>query len=261
MKIAILITGQLRDYKINCLNHIKHLIEPNNADVFIYACTTNTLHSTGVNITQKYNITTQHNKEELIDELKAVYGRYIKGIEINENEDLTDNDFGTLGYFKRKINNQMSNIRSGFLMSEKFSQQNDFQYDIIIRCRPDNSKFPNKLELNNSINSNTIYSTIYPSGHKDPWFFSFADRESFEKYCSFIYMKDCDESRTDNNFDYPELALEKYINSTGMNLVFLRSACLPFYGYDKTKPIQDFPYRDKNAKLINADGDLVNQVI
>jgi len=58
MKVAVLITGQLRDYKVNVLNQIKHLIEPNNADVFVYACNKNTLHTCGPNITQKYNITT-----------------------------------------------------------------------------------------------------------------------------------------------------------------------------------------------------------
>ena len=35
MKVAILITGQLRDYKVNWRNHMKHLIEPNNADINI----------------------------------------------------------------------------------------------------------------------------------------------------------------------------------------------------------------------------------
>ena len=35
MRVAVIITGQLRDYKINVLNQIKHLIEPNNADVFL----------------------------------------------------------------------------------------------------------------------------------------------------------------------------------------------------------------------------------
>ena len=47
MRVAVLITGQLRDYKINALNHVKHLIEPNDADVFVYACNKNTLHTCG----------------------------------------------------------------------------------------------------------------------------------------------------------------------------------------------------------------------
>ena len=57
MKVAVTIAGQLRDYKINALNHIKSIIEPNDADVFVYACSKNTLHTVGANVTQKYNIT------------------------------------------------------------------------------------------------------------------------------------------------------------------------------------------------------------
>ena len=60
MKVAVTIAGQLRDYKINVQNHIEHFIKPNNADVFIYACAKNTIHTTGPNITQNYNITNTH---------------------------------------------------------------------------------------------------------------------------------------------------------------------------------------------------------
>ena len=56
MRVAVIITGQLRDYKINCINHLKQIIEPNNADVFVYACSKNTLHTTGANVTQNYKI-------------------------------------------------------------------------------------------------------------------------------------------------------------------------------------------------------------
>ena len=66
MKIAVLITGQLRDYKINYNNHLKHLIEPNNADVFVYACSTNTLHSCGDSLTQKYYTTNTYTNDEIL---------------------------------------------------------------------------------------------------------------------------------------------------------------------------------------------------
>ena len=72
MKIAVLITGQLRDYKINCINHLKHIIEPNNADVFVYACSKNTLHTTGNNITQNYKVTTTSTKEEIESQVKEM---------------------------------------------------------------------------------------------------------------------------------------------------------------------------------------------
>ena len=261
MKVAILITGQLRDYKVNCLNHIKQIIEPNEADVFVYACNKNTLHSTGPNITQKYNITTVYKKDKIIEELKEVYGSYLKNVVVNEDEELSDDGFGTLGYFKKRMNNQMTNIRQGFLMSKEYSETNDFSYDVIVRCRPDNSAFDRPVDLSGvEIKDDIVYTTIYPSGHRDPWFFSFSTPSTFDKYCSFVYMDGEDEARTDNNFDCPEISLEKYIKSNGMDLVYIRSVCLPFYGIDKTK-ITDFPYRNINEKLIDADGNLVEQRI
>ena len=106
MKIAAIITGQLRDYKVNALNHIKHIIEPNQADVFVYACNKNTMHTVGDNITQEYNATTSIPPEILRSEVKEVYGKHLKQVVIEENENLTSDDFGTLGYFKRKMNNR-----------------------------------------------------------------------------------------------------------------------------------------------------------
>ena len=237
MKIAVLITGQMRDYKVNANNHLKHVIENNDADVFVYACNKNTLHTVGRNIDQKY----------------------VKRVFVDENENLDDSDFGTLGYFKRKMNNQMSNIRKGFQMAMSHSEENKFEYDIVVRLRPDNSMLPLPLSLKNlKLQEGVLYSTIYPSGHRDPWFFSFAKPSTFEKYCSFVYMDGCDESRTDNNFDCPELALEKFLAEKQIEIALLNSVCLPFYQYDKTKPITNFPYVNIQEKLIDASGNLVD---
>ena len=83
MKIAVIITGQLRDYKINCVNHLKHIIEPNNADVFVYACSKNTLHTTGANVTQNYKITTTDTTEQIESDVSEIYGDYLKGLIID----------------------------------------------------------------------------------------------------------------------------------------------------------------------------------
>ena len=189
MKIAAIITGQLRDYKVNALNHIKHIIEPNQADVFVYACNKNTMHTVGDNITQEYNATTSIPPEILRSEVKEVYGKHLKQVVIEENENLTSDDFGTLGYFKRKMNNQMGNIRKGFLMVEKYSKDNGFEYDLIVRLRPDNSHFPLPVDLTSFPSEDgVIFSTVYPSGHRDPWFFSFSNQKTFDTYCSFVYL-------------------------------------------------------------------------
>ena len=165
-----------------------------------------------------------------------------------------------IGYFKKRMNNQMQNIRNGFLMVKEYSKRRNFDYDVVVRVRPDNSMFLKLIDISAfNIQPNEIYTTIYPSGHKDPWFFSFSEPDTFDKYCSFIYQKDADETRTDNNFECPELELENYLRQSEMKIYFAPSICLPFYQYDKTQPVTDFPYRQKEQKLIDADGNLVEQ--
>ena len=80
MRVAVVITGQLRDYKINCINHLRHIIEPNNADVFVYACSKNTLHTTGTNITQNYKVTTTDSVAKIESDVQKIYGNYLKGL-------------------------------------------------------------------------------------------------------------------------------------------------------------------------------------
>jgi len=260
MKVAVLITGQLRDYKINALNHIKHLIEPNDADVFVYACNKNTLHTSGANITQKYNITTVQSTSEIIEDVNSIYGEYLKGVEVNENEELSDDNFGTLGYFRKRMQNQLDNIRNGYLMAMEYAKQSGFEYDLIVRSRPDNSMYPRPIDFSKlDINENVLYSSRFYTGHRDPWFFAFAVPKIFNEYCSFKYQKEADPSRTDNNFDCPEIAMERYLPSMGIQLAYYTDICLTFTGYDKTQPVTDFPFREKHAKLIDSEGNLVDQ--
>jgi hypothetical protein len=260
MKVAVLVTGQLRDYKVNILNQIKHLIEPNNADVFVYACNKNTLHTCGPNITQKYNTTTTQTAAELIRDIKEQYGAPLKAVEINENEPLSEDNHGTIGYFRQRMQNQMDNIRKGFFMAQKYAQENGFEYDVIVRSRPDNSIYPKLIDLSQmEIKENTLYSTQYYTGHRDPWFFSFANQETFDKYCSFKYLPDADGHRTDNDFLCPEHAMEHYLPTIGIDIAYYIDICLTFTGYDKTLPVTDFPYRQKHEKLIDANGNLVDQ--
>ena len=262
MKVAVIITGQLRDYKVNALNQLKHLIEPNNADVFVYACNKNTLHTCGDNVTQKYNITTIDTKEQIISDVKEIYGEHLKAVFVNENEELDDSNFGTLGYFRKRMQNQMDNIRKGYLMAKKYSENNGFEYDVIVRSRPDNAMYPTRIELSQfNIKEGVVYSTQFHTGHRDPWFFAFATPSTFNRYCSLRYYPHADGSRTDNNFDCPELAMEKYLPMLGIKLLYFIDICLPFTQYDKTKPITDFPFRNANEKLIDANGNLVEQVI
>jgi len=261
MKVAVLITGQLRDYKINCINHMKHLIEPNNADVFMYACTKNTIHSCGQSLNQEYYFTGSFSNQEILKDTSEIYKDHLKSITIDQNENLPEHNFGTLGYFRTRMQNQIDNIGHGFKMALDYAQENNFTYDVIVRCRPDNSYFKNILDISSiTFEKNKIYSTIFGSGHRDLCFFAISDPDTFTKYCSYKYLEEEDEHRTDSNFKCTEHAWEDYLVSIGVDVSYLTDVCLPFTGFDKTVPVTDFPHRDKNAKLIDAKGNLVAQV-
>ena len=262
MKVAVLITGQLRDYKVNYLNHVKHLIEPNNADVFVYVCTKNTLHSCGLSLEQKYYLTNEYSEEEIKKSVTEIYGDHLKAVTVNTNEKLPDDNFGTLGYFRTRMQNQIDNIGKGFEMAKKYSKENNFEYDVIIRSRPDNSMYLNSVELSRmNFKNNLIYSTIFtPSGHRDLCFFAMSNSQTFEKYCSYEYLKEENPARTDSDFKCTEHAWEDYLVGLGVQVVYIRDICRPFTGFYKDRPISDFPYRNKEAKLIDAQGNFVKQV-
>lgn len=263
MKAAVLITGQLRDYKINWRNHMKHLIEPNNADVFSFISSKNTLHSCGKSLEQKYYLTNTYANNEIADSLNKIYGVHLKRIVVDNKENLPDENFGTLGYFRTRMQNQIDNIGSGFAMAKEYSQANNFEYDVMVRCRPDNSMFPKPLSLGAlKYTNNVIYSTAFkPSGHRDLCFFAMSNPATFEKYCSFEYLKGEDPNRTDSNFVCTEHMWEDYLKTIGVQTKYIPDVCKPFTGFDKTMPITDFPYRNKEEMLIDAEGNLVSQVL
>ena len=262
MKVAILITGQLRDYKINYRNHMKQLIEPNNADVFAYISSKNTLHSCGKSLEQKYYLTNTYANDEIKTSLGEIYGHQLKGIVVDSAEDLPDENFGTLGYFRTRMQNQIDNIAHGYSLAKKYSLENKFEYDVIVRCRPDNSMFPNELNLEAlKYTDDLMYSTKFtPSGHRDLCFFAMSNPATFEKYILFKYLSDEDPNRTDSNFTCTEHMWEDYLKGTGVKIKYIPDVCRPFTGFDKTMPIKDFPFRNKDEFLIDAAGNLVKQM-
>ena len=264
MKVAVLITGQLRDYKINCLNQIKQIIEPNNADVFVYACTKNTIHSCGKSLEQKYYFTGEFKKEDIVADVQKIYGRFLKKVVVNENEKLPEDNFGTLGYFRTRMQNQINNIGHGFRMAIEYSKKNNFEYDVIVRCRPDNAMFRQPVHLNRlEYKEGIIYSTIFGSthGHRDLCFFAISDPKTFAKYCSYEYLKGEDPLRADSSFKCTEHSWEDYLCSIGVGVRYIVDICLPFTGFDKSQAITDFPYRNVSEKLIDASGNFVEQVL
>ena len=260
-KIAILITGQLRDYQVNAQNHIEHLIEPNKADVFVYACTRNTMHTLGPNVVQSYVTTTEYDKKSLIEEITSVYGDSLKNVEVNEKETNPHDLYPvkTLGHYREGMLNQLRNVRYGFEMCQKYAEQNGFKYDLVVRLRPDNCVFMNKIDmLEFDVEKNTIYSTMFPSGHRDPCFFSMGSPEAFYEYCTYEHLINEDPNRTDDNFLSFEDGIEKDLRDKEVKHVYVKTICQPYYDYYK-KEISDFPHRDNSKFLIHHDGTLVSQ--
>tara|TARA_Y100000034_G_C6901531_1_gene417102 strand:+ start:1387 stop:2178 length:792 start_codon:yes stop_codon:yes gene_type:complete len=263
MKVVVLITGQLRDYKVNCLNHMKQLIEPNNADVFVYACTKNTIHSCGKSLDQKYYLTNEYAEEEIKSSVSEIYGENLKAVVVDTNEKLPEDNFGTLGYFRTRMQNQIDNIGKGYEMAKEYSKENGFEYDVVVRCRPDNSMFPKRINLKAlKYKNGVIYSTKFtPSGHRDLCFFAISSPHVFEKYCSFKYLEGEDPNRVDSDFVCTEHMWEEFLKEVGVNTIYIPDVCRPFTGFDKTKPVADFPHRVEDAKLIDHLGNFVDQKI
>lgn len=53
---------------------------------------------------------------------------------------------------------------------------------------------------------------------------------------------------------------EDYLSSIDVKTKYIIDICKPFTGFDKTKPIDDFPFRNKNEFLIDSNGAFVKQV-
>ena len=121
--------------------------------------------------------------------------------------------------------------------------------------------FPKKLDLTAlKYTDGIIYSTKFtPSGHRDLCFFAMSNCDTFEKYISFKYLVGEDPSRTDNDFVCTEHLWEDYLRSVGVKTKYIPDVCRPFTGFDKTIPIKDFPYRNKDEFLIDAEGNLIKQ--
>ncbi len=111
-KIAICYSGQLRDGFYQTINlHKFFIIEPLNADVFCY-----------------FEDTDQTNKEDISKLLKPK--KIVYEPKSTDNPDkINDVSFGTMSMYKKMY---MSNI-----IRKEYENENNFQYDYIIRIRPD----------------------------------------------------------------------------------------------------------------------------
>lgn len=218
-KVAIQLSGGLRNFEHTVAWINKFLVQPLNADVFFYGWANNQ----GVEDNKKI-ITQYHN---------------LKLFQIN---DLNDQSFDFLkekDRLKYVIKSQFYNIFECNELRKKFENDNNFNYDIIIRARPD-AFFFNEIKediLNEIFISNSIFvPNNYFCYHYSPYTtdcFAIGKREYMDSYCQAYKYFSAFQSRL-NSSSAAEFFIHSHLN-TNMRNITIRNIDVNFtleYPYD-----------------------------
>ena len=185
MKIAVLLTGQLRDTNVNYRNHIKQFFEPNNMDVFIVTSTKNFIYTKKSNnpLEFKYSIHSENKKDDIESKIKERYGKYLKNYIIKDDEYIPDG-FGTQKYFAYFMNNQLTNNKMAFKLALEYEKSNNIKYDLFVRLRIDKTVFPKPVLLDIKRQKFPIVT------HNEPCtFFLIGNKEMMKHYCEYTFLK------------------------------------------------------------------------
>jgi hypothetical protein len=129
-KIAVLISGGLRNFRVTQPWINKFLIEPLNADVFVHGWQTNEGYDSDVESVRKYlNI-----KDYIIND-RDLFKIPIPDVMNHKYPDHVRRGWGM--EVADHILGQLFNMKNCFNLIENYQKQNGFTYDIIIRIRPD----------------------------------------------------------------------------------------------------------------------------
>ena len=170
MKICILLSGLQRNFEPFIENQLNLVINAHDLDVFIFTSNQNALRyydSNGViDYVKKENFT---NDEKFF---KSKY-KNLKGIHIDQ-DDLKFNQFIRENNITKHRNHTLNMINSYFKINECiklmecYENENNFKYDIVIRCRLDFFAYNDFLNPH-TICGNVIYLPMskYNDHHKD----------------------------------------------------------------------------------------------
>jgi len=117
LKVCVLLSGGLRNFKYTIPWINKFLIEPLDADVFVHGWA----NAEGI-----------ANNEDKLKDIKN-----LKDFKINDINDIKFNFLKDDDTIKERIKGQFYNIFECNNLSKKYEKNNNFIYDIIIRARPD----------------------------------------------------------------------------------------------------------------------------
>ena len=183
MKIAVLISGQMRDSFNTYLNHYKQFIEPNNADVFVATSTKNFWYEWEGDWDPKkvfVHLHSEIDEKDIIERIKSYYGNNLKGYAISNKEAIPERK-DPIKYFEYFMNNQFNNNKYAFQLALDYEKENNINYDMFVRLRIDKTVFPKPLILTNDILL-PICTHIEPTT-----FFFIGNREMMKYYCTWTY--------------------------------------------------------------------------
>lgn len=244
MKVAWCIPALMRTYKRLYQNHLDNLIGPNDVDIFVY--------------TSNYNDQLDEQYDPLVfeEEIRSVYKERLKGIQIVSNEFIDD---AVLSSREDAIPNiSMARIANGLEkdpgsikrkndwinfyrtlqcneMIKSYEKENDFEYDVVIKMRPD-LILDKKLELDKIEIFNTFLYTF--GNNKD---------EHLGQYKEFgeDYPKDFFYSISTQDY----LNTQHYINTPFLNM-FVFATRKVFDIFSQTY----FYHGDLTVKSASAEG-------
>ncbi len=196
MKVALLMSGQCRQLWLTSLSIYKNVIEPNNADVFLYL-TENSLEPVCGDDTEEIvkkafpaNVKSLVFTDQAWDEEAEAL--------IKSNYEKIDRLYKSLGRDKwdKQLNHhntkQYLQLKKCAEAAVAYADANGFKYDLMVRCRPDIG-WLNHFNLTLPTASSTIYCnysqhncSITQEPHLVPWVEDtcfFGDQDSMLKLC------------------------------------------------------------------------------
>jgi hypothetical protein len=186
MKICILLSGLQRNFEPFIENQLNLVINAHDLDVFIYTSNQNALRywiGDEIDYVKKENYA---NDEEFF---KLKY-KNLKGIHIDQ-DDCKFNEFIKHNNVTKHRNHTLNMINSCFKINEciklmeEYENNNNFKYDLVIRCRLDFFAYEDFLNPHN-VNANVIYLPVSKyNNHKDDSGF-IMNRHCIEYFKTFI---------------------------------------------------------------------------
>jgi hypothetical protein len=209
MKICILLSGLQRNFEPFIQNQLNLVINAYELDVFIFTSNQNALrHWIG-------DVIDYVKKENYVNDEAFFKSKYknLKGIHIDR-DDCKFNEFIKQNNITKHRNHTLNMINSYFKINEciklmeEYETNNDFKYDLVIRCRLDFFAYDDFLNLHN-INVNVIYLPICKyNNHKDDSGF-IMNRNCIEYFKNFINV--IIEFNDQHNYIYIEDQLIDYL--------------------------------------------------